>query len=202
MSGERWIADVMPFYGRYGEGIPLWLVLGWISVESGGRYASNTTSVFAAGERGYFQLSPAESADLGLSHDAVVADPESSFRAGIALIRQNYERAQAYGFHGDDGLRMAKLIHGIGIGSVSVIMNAWPRGSTYAELADWARAHDAELNRAIFARYGSYHSPAKWFDNVDRVETTGRMLAGGGSNADTGALVVSALVGIAVAVFA
>lgn len=120
-QGYGWVGQLVPLLDRYrgqiparanryvGE-IPLYFLLGWINVESGGRLEGPTH----IGELGYFQLHPDESKELGLpSHSRLRTDPEYSIWAGIELVRWKAWGAHQRGFPQGTELfwRVAKWLH-------------------------------------------------------------------------------------------
>jgi hypothetical protein len=120
-KGYGWVSQLVPLLDRYrgqiparanryaGE-IPLYLLLGWINVESAGRLERPTS----IGELGYFQLHPDESKDLGLpSHSRLRTDPEYSIWAGTELVRWKAWGAHQRGFPQGTELfwRVAKWLH-------------------------------------------------------------------------------------------
>jgi hypothetical protein len=81
---NKYRMQTQPRAARYPGEIPLYFLLGWINVESGGRLEKPTS----IGELGYFQLHPDETKDMGLpNHSRLRTDPEYSVWAGVELVR-------------------------------------------------------------------------------------------------------------------
>jgi hypothetical protein len=84
-------------------------------VESGGKIGDLTKLC----ERGYFQIHPEESQDLGLEHDRISRDPEYSIAGGIKLVTKYAagvdQLAKSYGLSrkGDLYWGLVKLRHWI-----------------------------------------------------------------------------------------
>jgi hypothetical protein len=72
--------------GRYGAGLPLLFLLGWIAVESGGNNGVVTPQVYLQ-ERGFVQISKDESAGRKFDHLRITAHPDDSVQAGVQLVR-------------------------------------------------------------------------------------------------------------------
>lgn len=108
-------AVLVPLLNRYRGAIPPEYLLGWITVESGGKLGDLTKIC----ERGYFQVHPEESQDLKLDHDRLSTDPAYSVEGGIKLVRlyaSGVERlADQYGINkgGDLFWGLVKLRHWI-----------------------------------------------------------------------------------------
>lgn len=115
-----WVHKLLPLLNQYrgaippsphlypGE-IPLYVLLGWINVESAGRLEGPTS----IGELGYFQLHPEESQSLKLDHPRLRTDPNYSVWGGIQLVRWKAAGAQQRGFPESSELfwRVAKWLH-------------------------------------------------------------------------------------------
>jgi hypothetical protein len=108
------MADMLPAIDANRGSIPREVILAWIKRESDG----DNTEVSKLDERGYFQISPAESNTLGFSHDAISG---SSFwskwysvRCGIALINAYAGKVRAFRFTESNPIfwRLVKLWHG------------------------------------------------------------------------------------------
>jgi hypothetical protein len=100
---------VPPSPHLYAGEIPLYVLLGWINVESAGRLEGPTS----IGELGYFQLHPEESQSLKLDHSRLRTDPDYSVWGGIQLVRWKAAAAQQRGFPEASELlwRVAKWLH-------------------------------------------------------------------------------------------
>ena len=82
--GPTNLSQLLPLLRQYGADIPAEYLLGWITVESGGKLGDLTKIC----ERGYFQVHPEESQDLKLDHDRLSTDPAYSVEGGIKLVRK------------------------------------------------------------------------------------------------------------------
>jgi hypothetical protein len=81
--GPTSLNQLLPLLRRYSGDIPVEYLLGWITVESGGKLGDLTKIC----ERGYFQVHPEESQDLKLDHDRLSTDAAYSVEGGIKLVR-------------------------------------------------------------------------------------------------------------------
>lgn len=81
--GPTSTTQLLPLLRRYASDIPPEYLLGWITVESGGKLGDLTKIC----ERGYFQVHPEESQDLKLDHDRLSTDPDYSIQGGLKLVR-------------------------------------------------------------------------------------------------------------------
>jgi peptidoglycan hydrolase-like protein with peptidoglycan-binding domain len=79
---------LLPLLQKYRNDIPLEYLLGWVTVESGGKLGDLTKIC----ERGYFQVHPEESQGFrpNLDHDRLSTDPDYSVKGGVQLV--NYYR--------------------------------------------------------------------------------------------------------------
>jgi len=154
--------------------VPLGVAVGWIQAESGGRLGEVTR----LDERGYFQLLPEESKDLGIDHQRLSTDAIYSLAQGFRLVdyysHQVDRFAYAAGLRVEKGSeyhwRLAKLAHSIGQGACKqmIIQAARLRLEGWTAFATYFLAHDAEYTAKF------KHSPVKWIGLVDRVFEIGR----------------------------
>jgi hypothetical protein len=100
---------------KYRGDIPVHYLMAWITVESGGKLGDLTKLC----ERGYFQVHPEESQDLGLDPDRMSTDPEYSVAGGLRLVKRYAagveQLSQQFGFPktGDLYWGLVKLRHWI-----------------------------------------------------------------------------------------
>jgi peptidoglycan hydrolase-like protein with peptidoglycan-binding domain len=121
---------LLPLLNRYRGDIPVEYLLGWITVESGGKLGDLTKLC----ERGYFQVHPEESQDLKLDHDRLSTDPAYSVMGGIKLVqmyRAGIDRlAPQYGLNkgGDLFWGLVKLRHWIPSAAIRILMRMQKHG--------------------------------------------------------------------------
>jgi N-acetylmuramoyl-L-alanine amidase len=176
-GSSRWVA-LAAMLDRYRGDIPLHFLLGWIDVESGGR--NDVVTRPPLDERGFFQISRAESADARppLQHARITTDPDYSVQAGLQLVRYYADLARRRFPWIPAGSelfwRIVKLQHAMGSGlawQMLTQMHArgietnWPAIERY-ELTDGPKLH--ALMRVQPGRFGR---------NVDGVFTRGRAIA-------------------------
>jgi hypothetical protein len=156
-------------------GVPYGVALGWIQVESGGRLGETTS----LDERGYFQLMPDESKEIGVDHQRLSTDSDYSLEAGFKLIAYYAKvvrsRTRSCNVNVMDGSeffwRLVKLGHSMGGGSLSMILRD---AATANAATDWnafssfLRAHDGDYLHRL------KHSPVKWLGLIDRMFAIGR----------------------------
>lgn len=158
--------------------VPLGVAVGWIQVESGGRLAEVTT----LGERGYFQLMPSESKDLGVQHERLTTDSMYSLSSGFKLLNY-YSRSigrmlriagiECVPVGSEYHWRLCKLAHSMGLGATRTIVSdaaEAKRISSWEELRTFALDNDEVLLKK------TKHAPSKWFALVDRVFVIGAPL--------------------------
>lgn len=178
MVVESWLPKLRPQLQSLCNAwlVPLGVPVGWIQVESGGRLDEVTTLK----ERGYFQLMPSESADLGLQHERLTTDSMYSLSAGFKLINY-YSRAIGrvcriggieYVRPGTEyHWRLVKLGHSMGLGATQrILLDAAKEHATISwdVLKAYALQNDAALTQK------TKHSPAKWFPFIDRMFAIGQ----------------------------
>ena len=177
MSVDQWLPNLRPALERGCAefSVPLGVPVGWIQVESGGRIGEVTE----LDERGFFQLLPDESADLGLDHQRLSYDVEYSVRGGFLLI-DRYRRIlrnftvqlQPLLLNGSEfQWRLVKFCHGIGPGAARTIS----REASAANLFDtWPNFFAyCQRNDAMYLQRLK-HSPFKWCSQIDKMFDIGR----------------------------
>lgn len=139
---------LLPLLNRYRGDIPVEYLLGWITVESGGKLGDLTKLC----ERGYFQVHPEESQDLKLDHDRLSNDPAYSVAGGIKLV-QMYKAgidrlSQQYGFSkgGDLFWGLVKLRHWIPSAPIRILLRMHKDGtpvSTWDSVRQYVQTNPA-----------------------------------------------------------
>jgi len=181
MGVDRWLPKLRPRLETLclEHGVPLGVAVGWIQKESGGRL-SETTSY---DERGYFQLMPEESKDLGLDHARLSTDSDYSLEAGFTLIASYNRRVLKAASHAsitdqrvrafldtphgtEYRFRLVKFFHSIGGGAAKAIFldalidqaaDSWAALSIYAMERDDQYLHELK------------HRPSKWIGLVNEM---------------------------------
>jgi hypothetical protein len=166
------------------NGIPLELLVGWISAESSGDYRELSDS----GEAGYFQVdADTITRVLHTTAQAVIATPQSSLAAGLRMVRLC--QSQVDRWTSDLGIvpadddtrwRLVKLYHTIGAGSFAALLRAAaarvPRSFRWADLSGYwsARAGTIPGNGAIRTKLRQHD---RMTSNVEKVMVDGARLA-------------------------
>ncbi len=178
MSVDHWLPSLREQLEslRAAWTVPLGVPVGWIEVESGGRLGEVTS----LDERGYFQLLPEESMDLGLNHARLSTDSAYSLSAGFKLIEYyRHQVTRICATVGADGYvrtgseyhwRLVKFAHSIGQGAARIILDdavKFNSAISWDMLKSYALQHDADYTVRL------KHSPAKWFALVDRMFSIG-----------------------------
>lgn len=177
MSVESWLPKLRGPIEQLcaAQGVPVGVPVAWVDVESGGRL----DEVTSLDERGYFQIFPDESKDLGLDHQRLTTDSTYSLVSGFKVV--NYYSAALKRLYGATGAtyiiagseyhwRMVKLGHSMGLGCVrEMLRDAVNNNSTISwdMFKSWCLGHDAEYLHRL------KHAPSKWFPFVDRWATIG-----------------------------
>jgi D-alanyl-D-alanine carboxypeptidase len=175
-----WVGVLVPLLERYRGGIPLNFLLGWISVESGGRIGTLTR----LDERGYFQIHPDESKGLGLDHRRLSTDPDYSIAGGIKLVQRYSDSEKRFGFaYGTDLFwHLVKLLHWLPKGVKVTLAHMRERGvkpATWEEFKQYMMANRLELLRRIGGKPGTGWDPARGIANVEKLFERGRQLGAG-----------------------
>jgi hypothetical protein len=149
------------------------MILGWISVESGGKYWDSTTKTFPQGENGLFQISPDESRSLGLDHGRLLTDFDYSMLGGIKLVQANMARVAAMGYDPSEPIfwRMVKYVHSTGAGGVQQTLNAAAQAGV--DTHDWDALESYIHDNEAALLHLTKHSQTKWSGNVDKVMVAG-----------------------------
>lgn len=147
--------------------IPLGLIVGWIIKESGGKLTDTTST----DERGYFQISPDESAKLGIDHQRLSTDSDYSLDAGARLIHEYETTVAGLKVAAADGYSafywlLVKLCHTVGTGQTK----KWVEAAQVAGAAgSWA-----DFEAYVLGKSWRGPQPKKWFPFMDSLYTIGK----------------------------
>lgn len=177
------MAQLVPLLNKYRKDVPLYFVLGWVYVESGGRIGSATD----LDELGYFQIHPGESQLLHLDHPRLRTDPEYSIQSGIKLINHYADLAQKLGFRRGTELfwSVTKWHHWAPAGVALIVNNMRAKGLEPAT-ANWEIIQNyVTSNRARLGALMDLHFPIKgqhWdvmfgINNVNKTIASGKKLS-------------------------
>jgi hypothetical protein len=172
-------AALVPLLDRYRGDLPLEFLLGWTSVESGGRIDETTKPPLD--ERGFFQVSREESRDHRppFDHLRISSDPDYSVQAGLELVRYYVKLArQRFPWipAGSDLFwRVVKLQHAMGSGlSATLLGRMRARGIEIT----WDAIKRFELSPEGVTLHPLMRvDPGRFGRNVDRVFNDGRQIA-------------------------
>lgn len=157
------------------SGIPLGLLVGWVARESAGRLDEVPKPLKGEpdGERGYFQLTPSNSREVGADHARLSTDSDYSIDAGIRYIQKCMGDVDRLGVAARGSMfywMLVKLVHTMGSGATKKIVEAARAAGaagSWASLKQYALSHEGDLLSA------TKHSPSKWFPLVDKVAEVG-----------------------------
>lgn len=147
--------------------IPLGLLVAWIVKESAGVLAKHPQpgpGDTSLDERGYFQLSPEESARLRIDHQRLSTDSDYSLLAGPRLIHEYEPVVQALNIPAADGYSafywlLTKLCHTVGTGQTK----KWAKAALAAGQADSWNA----FKTFVLSKSWKGPQPKKWFPFMD-----------------------------------
>jgi len=148
---ERWRKKLE----RVATWVPVDILLAWIDTESGGRPTVTTH----LGERGLFQVHPAEVKMLGLTEDEfqrLTTDTDLALRVGVKMVKTYASQAKkdlvkvGTAWHGRDFWKLAKLYHGA-YAMPSSALNAFARVNNRAP-ENWNELHAFALQEAAAGR--------------------------------------------------
>jgi peptidoglycan hydrolase-like protein with peptidoglycan-binding domain len=180
----RRIKPLVPLLSRHRGDIPMYLLLGWVAHESGGRLDVITR----LNERGYFQIHPDESRTLVIDHARLSVDPEYSIVQGIALVRHRASGANRIGFAPGTDLywRVAKLLHWLPAGVNAIVSLMKKQGfkpTSWEQFKQFTMDHRKEVLEALERKYGKKNlvdtgwDPARGIANAEKVFCCGKELA-------------------------
>jgi hypothetical protein len=177
------MAQLVPLLNKYRGDIPLYFVLGWVYVESGGQIGSSTN----LGELGYFQIHPGESQVLHLDHPRLHTDPEYSVQSGIKLVNHYADLAQKLGFgRGTELFWSATKWHHWAPGGVALIVKDMRANGIEPTTASWDVIQNyVTSNHVRLGALMDLHFPVKgkhWdvmfgIKNVNKTIASGKKLA-------------------------
>jgi hypothetical protein len=176
-----WVARLAPLLNRHRGDIPLFLLLGWIQRESGGRIDETTY----LDERGYFQLHPGESKTLKLDHKRLSTDSDYSIQGGIKLVQYYMRLAEKLGFARNTEVfwHMVKFLHALGSGAVPLMLRDMRahgvEPQSWEAIRSYAAANRDHLRQLFLKTYNKPFDPVKHTANVDKTFAQGRQLAEG-----------------------
>jgi len=170
----RWLPGVENDLARMCSSfaVPFGLAVGWIELESGGNPHEKTP----IGEVSVWQISPEEAADMGLDIVRLEHDPQYGLSAGFELVHR-YQRAVGrlkvpnLAIGTEYYWRLVKLGHSMGGGAMRRLMTDAINQQAYESwdlLKPFALSNTAKYLKLL------KHSPAKWFEFVDRVFLVGK----------------------------
>lgn len=179
------INKILPLLRRASDssGVPLGLLVGWITRESGGRLEDIT----ARDERGLFQIDPRESKTLKLDHQRLSTDLVYSINGGLALIASYMDLVDKLDV-APKGTSyywlLVKLGHTVGSFALQTII-AMARDA--GEVASWGRLERFAFANESKIKSATRHSPSKWFPLVDEVHKVGQPFGFGSQDVLIGA---------------
>jgi hypothetical protein len=191
-NGKIWklVDALIPGFTRASDatGIPLGLMVGWVATESGGKIGSAPAPLKGQpdSERGFFQLTPSESARFGLDHMRLSTDPNYSIDAGIKLIQHYAKQAEALAVAPKDSRyfwMLTKLGHTIGSGATKIIVNG---AREAGQARSWEALYKHALDNEKKYLSATKHSPTKWFPHVEKAWQIGAPFGFGSSETVVG----------------
>jgi len=148
---ERWRKKLE----RVATWVPVDMLLAWIDTESGGRPTVTTH----LGERGLFQVHPAEVEMLGLTQDEfmrLTTDTNLALRVGVKMVKSYAYQAKkdlakvGVDWHGRDFWKLVKLYHGA-YAMPSSVLNAFARTNNRGP-ENWPELYAFALQEAAAGR--------------------------------------------------
>lgn len=171
-TGYKLVDKILPqlMLASASSGVPLGLLVGWIAKESGGKIGEVTKY----GEKGLFQLMPAESAKLGLDHDRLSTDVTYSINGGLALIASYMKDALNFGVapQGTDFFWILdKLCHTVGTSAAKKWIDAAKSAHAVGSWNEFAQ-YCTDNSDALLS--SSKHAPKKWIPFLQQILTIGK----------------------------
>jgi hypothetical protein len=154
--------------------IPLGVLVGWIVKESGGKLAEHPQpgpGDTLMDERGYGQLSPAESKKLGIDHQRLSTDSDYSLQALVSLIHE-YEgdvlalKISSATKYGAFYWLLVKLCHTVGVGQTK----KWVEAARDAgAIGSWS-----DFEAFVLSKSWRGPQPKKWLPFMDSLYAIGK----------------------------
>ena len=160
------------------QNIPLSFILGWIKVESGGKYGDEVTSNIALNERGFFQISIDESKSIKADHRRITSDPYYSINMGISLIKYYANIVMSHGFNTTDEifLKLVKFCHSAGTGSLKGIILKMKQANQMPKTWDQFKSFLFNPANRIGDINRFMKTPKRFTDNVEKVFKYGEQI--------------------------
>lgn len=177
------MAQLVPLLNKYRGDIPLYFVLGWVNVESGGQIGSSTK----LGELGYFQIHPEESKLLHLDHPRLHTDSDYSVQSGIKLVNHYANLAQKLGFpRGTELFWSATKWHHWAPAGVALIVKDMrvngvePTTMSWNVIQNYVASNRVRLGALMDVHFpvkGQHWDPMFGINNVNKTIASGKKLA-------------------------
>ena len=173
------IKAVLPTIEQYRGNIPLPFILGWIKVESDGKYGDEVTSTIALNERGFFQISIDESKAINADHKRITSDANYSIIAGTQLINYYVNIVKKQGFTEADEVfwKLVKFCHSAGLGSCLGIIRKMKAANVLPKTWEGFKQFVYNPANQVASINRFMQNPGRFISNVEKVFSSGSQLA-------------------------